>query len=133
MLIPWTPALETGDAKIDQDHRYIVGRLNDIWSRVDGELDRRMMEDMLLDLCNYCGRHFHHEEDAMVEHRYGGYIPHKLRHKDMLDYFESMMLRFEIVKEVSRDQLRGFVEMLADHIRTEDARMAEYLRGRPAT
>jgi hemerythrin-like metal-binding protein len=128
MLIEWSPSLATGDARIDQDHQYIIARLNQIWDKLDHDISRHEMEDMLLDYCNYCSKHFHYEENCMVDHRYPGYKLHRKHHKDMLDFFETMMLRFEIVKDVSRDQLRAFVNMIAEHIQDEDKRMAAFIQ-----
>ena len=111
------------------DHRYIRVMINRIWGLMGTGIEQVQMEDMMLDYCNYCSKHFHFEENMMIEHKYPGYREHRSRHKLMLDEFESMMLRLEVAKELSSEHLRHFVQVIAEHIQTEDKKMAAFVLG----
>ena len=130
MLIEWQPAFVTGVPTIDADHRHIIEMINRIWGRIGGGIGLAEIEDMMLDYCNYCSRHFQAEENMMVEYRYPGIRQHRTCHKQMLDQFESLMLRLEVAKEISGEQVRGFVQTLADHIQSEDRLLAAFIRER---
>ena len=66
-MITWTPALETGHAVVDEDHKQLVAQLNALSDALArGEGKDRIME-MLTFLGNYARDHFAREEAHMQQ------------------------------------------------------------------
>ncbi len=128
MVIEWCPALVTGNEKIDRDHQFIIAHLNQLWVELDHEVAPAIIEKALLQYFTYCIDHFSYEEEIMVRHKYKGHRAHKAEHSKLTYFFQGMLLRFEITKEISRSHFREFIEMIAAHLQSEDELFAKYIR-----
>lgn len=62
----WSQELETGDARIDAEHREIYDRLNEIGAAIDRGSDPEALTRLITLLLDYAYLHFHHEEHAMA-------------------------------------------------------------------
>ncbi len=133
MLIEWDASFETGDQKNDDEHKYIICRLNEIWAQIGHDNDHDDMEKWILEYCNYYIRHFHSEEDLMVRAKYPDYQVHKLRHLAIIECFDSILIRLDVVKSILRDEVRGLVLTISDHMKNEDRRLARFVREHPPT
>ena len=65
-MIIWSEEFETGHPAIDQDHREICERLNQIEVALDRGAGREQIAEMVSLLQNYTLVHFQREEDAMA-------------------------------------------------------------------
>jgi hemerythrin-like metal-binding protein len=131
MLIEWDASFETGDKQNDDVHQHIVARLNEIWQKIGQQDDRADMEKWILEYCNYYIRHFHDEEHLMVKIKYPGCQDHKKRHLEIIGQFNSILIRLDVVKSILRDEVRGLIIMISDHMKNEDRKLAKFVREHP--
>lgn len=75
----WTPALATGDAKIDDQHREIFRRFALLHTAMLRG-DRREAASLFEFLGNYVGEHFAKEEAAMASSGYAQAAEHRSQH-----------------------------------------------------
>ncbi len=133
MLIEWNESFETGEKRNDDEHQYIVCRLNEIWQKIGQDGDHNEMEKWILEYCNYYIRHFHSEEDLMIRAKYPEYSTHKKRHLEIIETFNSILIRLDVVKSILRDEVRGLILMISEHMKVEDRKLAKFVRDHPPT
>lgn len=127
----WSKSLETGNAQIDGEHKKLIGAINRLLEacaagKGDEELSRTV--DFLYE---YTKTHFSHEEALQVRYDYPDYANHKQFHDTFMKIVEHLADRLkaegptvELVTEINK-QLAGW---LLNHIKTEDAKVAQYIK-----
>ncbi len=130
-LITWKPGLETGHAKIDEQHRALVEAFNALHTAMQqgegkAELGRRLglLKDGAVD-------HFHMEEELMDRFGYPGVIEHKGIHGGLVSQVEELCLRFEEDRTDLTPPVMDFLKgWLIDHFQDEDVQLAQFLKSR---
>jgi len=137
-LYEWDPALETGNATIDDQHRMLFALANDLADAIASctvtdegicEEDENTLANAIYGLTGYCVEHFHDEEALMDAAGYPSLPTHRIFHerlaaetlKRAADYFNDEGI-------IPESLAPFFTEWLAGHIRREDMRFAAYLR-----
>ena len=64
-MLNWSEQLETGDMRIDAEHREIYARLNEIGAAIERRVEPEALTRLIVVLLDYSYLHFHHEEHAM--------------------------------------------------------------------
>jgi len=129
--IPWDPALETGDATIDAQHRALFSLVNQLRdAAVEGRANEAVGE-VLGRLVLYVETHFAEEQRLMVRTGYplDQFLPHVEAHTALTAQTT------EIVERQRRGELTTIlpvteflVEWLRTHIRQVDKRFVEFVR-----
>ncbi len=65
MGIRWDDSMATGVESIDEQHRYLISRLDSLLSAMAAGRGREEVEPILAALRDYAAKHFTHEEDCM--------------------------------------------------------------------
>jgi hemerythrin len=139
----WDPALETGHAEIDAQHRRLFALANALQDAIArhaavggasadarAEADAGAAADAVYGLVGYVTEHFADEEALMDACAYPQGNWHKTLHRDLTAETMRITARFMNGEDVTPDSLAPFlVEWLQNHIRMEDMRFVEYQRG----
>ena len=137
-LYTWDPALETGNATIDEQHRRLFALANELADAIatcklsdDGpcEEDENTLANAIYGLTDYCVEHFGDEEALMAAAGYPRLPMHRSLHerlagetlKHAADYFNEVGM-------IPATLAPFFTEWLTNHIRREDLDFAEYRR-----
>jgi len=137
-LYQWDPALETGNATIDEQHRQLFGLANNLAEAIascaltDEPLcaeDQEMLANAIYGLCDYCVEHFGDEEELMAISAYPLLTTHRSLHEELTgqtlkraaEYFNDDGLVPETLAPL-------FAEWLSHHIQQHDMYFAAYLR-----
>ncbi|MEO5357404.1 MAG: bacteriohemerythrin [Nitrospirae bacterium YQR-1] len=132
MEIYWDNSLSTGVNIIDEQHKEIISRINNLLSMTEeekeGELDK-----LLRFFGGYVIDHFNTEEAYMIKHKYPFYDEHKDEHMKFLKSYSSLKRLFE--KEGATDLIitatqNQAVDWLIKHIKNIDQKMADFLRNK---
>ncbi len=116
----WDPSLETGITIIDQQHKGIVGFINDLHEAALTE-DREKVTTVLDGLINYTISHFSFEEELLEQHDYKLINSHKKVHQAFIDRINKHRERHDKGANVAR-ALSGELQLwLTNHIKNEDA------------
>ena len=130
MAYIWSPALETGHEKIDEQHRQLFDTLNSIAAAFWGGRGSQEITKTLAFLTEYTIMHFSTEEELMEKNAYSGYAAHKKRHDDFKVTVTGLAKKLE--KEgPCEDFIVNVTAIIGDwlisHIKVEDTKMASFL------
>ena len=93
-LIEWTAALDTGDERIDEQHRILVQAFNDLEAAVASKRGRDVAGKTLLFLVGNTVKHFQMEEKLMEEANYPATLRHKKLHHDLVVQVSALMAAY---------------------------------------
>lgn len=127
----WTEEMSVGIPRIDQQHRKLVGFLNELYEAMHAGKGRETLGDVLSQLLLYTKTHFAAEEAAMGAHRFPGLAAHRATHAKMAEKVKGLCEQYRQGTLSSPIQIANFLkEWLARHILETDKQYAPYLAGR---
>ncbi|MBF4509716.1 MAG: hemerythrin family protein [Aeromicrobium sp.] len=126
--IVWDPALETGDATIDGQHRRIFGLAAALAEAVESkERDAEAVADCVWQLTDYVVEHFADEEELMASVGYPRLSVHRDLHAHLTGETLRIAARYFNGEDLSADSLAPFVAgWLRDHILDSDMDFVRY-------
>jgi hemerythrin-like metal-binding protein len=127
-LIKWHSGLNVNIGLIDEQHKLLVKRLNDLHDAMIAGKDRAILGNLLNQLGVYASMHFAREEDYMERFGYPDIERHRKEHND----FERTIHSFEKDfldgrKKLSLNIIAYLVKWLANHILNSDKKIGPYL------
>ena len=127
----WTPALEVGFAKMDEDHRELVEVLNQLYADLDQGKDQAELAKILNFLRDYTVGHFQTEEALMIKYNYPAAAAHFAAHAALVLKVCDFIVEFRAGRVALTGTLLAFLETwLRDHIMGLDHELGAYLRAR---
>jgi len=128
-LIIWKPSLETGHAKIDEQHRGLADAYNNLYLAMKEGKGKDELGRTLSFLRTCTIEHFCMEAELMDRFGYPGTLEHKGIHGSLLSQVEELCVRFEAGRMALTLPVTDFLEgWLIDHIQGEDVRLAQFLK-----
>lgn len=135
-VFAWSPDFATGVPIIDDQHRVLIGMLNDASAKLS---DLSPVEDyarIVTGLISYAGYHFQTEERLIVEHGYdkaraAEADKHLMQHKAFAAKVSEVQAGLKAGQRIAKAALVGFlVDWLTDHILDTDKQLGAYIRDR---
>lgn len=131
MPIQWTPDLAVGVETIDNQHKELYKRINDLLEACRAGKGKETVGEVVAFLEAYVVEHFNAEESLMVRYSYPGYVDHKSLHTQFVKDFAA--LKEQIKAEGATGHIviqtnRVVVNWLNQHIRNVDTRLGEFLK-----
>ncbi len=131
MGLQWTSALALGVPEIDQQHRELFRRVDQLLEgMLEGE--RGEVAKLLGFLGQYVITHFGAEEELMRARGYPGYADHKAEHDLFLECLARLEEEHRTTGLTSRLVVRvnrQVADWLRDHVYLTDAALGRWLRG----
>ncbi|MBI5641104.1 MAG: hemerythrin family protein [Nitrospirae bacterium] len=133
MAIEWNDNLSTGVDLIDEQHKELFRRLNQLFEACREGRGKGQANGMLKFLEDYVVTHFGTEEKHMKEHAYPNYVAHRSQHLAFIESFN------DLKRKVKDEGIGPFtvvalnrivVDWLTAHIRKVDREMGSYLKGK---
>jgi len=84
-MIQWESKYETGVEEIDNQHKKLVGMINELYSAIKSGEGKKVLDKILQELASYVDIHFGTEEKYMEEFNYPGYLSHKREHDNFTE------------------------------------------------
>jgi hemerythrin len=133
MAYQWDASLETGHAKIDNQHKQLVSALNSIIEASQQGKGEEEIFKTLDFLTGYTVMHFATEEKLQVQYNYPDYLVHKRYHDEFKVTVGELTKRLQ--KEGPTEEMIGLVtttvgNWLLNHIKGDDFRMAAYVKSK---
>lgn len=126
-----TPDLLTGNALIDSEHRQLFAAINNLMDACSQGKGREKITPTAEYLLTYVDKHFGDEEKLQQTSKYPGYPTHKTFHDGYKRNLGTTVRTLEsegpTVKALG--SLNQIIAVLVSHIRTEDKRLAQHVRG----
>ena len=130
MRAEFDETLVTGNEMIDDQHKELIGRINQLLESCEDGQGKVKAVKMLDYLMEYTDFHFSAEEKLQEEINYPGIQEHKAKHKEFkqaVEELQEMLEEEEGPTEAFVAQVqRNVVDWLFNHIKGFDRSVAEY-------
>ena len=93
-LLAWKPEYSVGIASMDDEHREMIGLINDVYVKLGTAPDAATIEECLEEIFTTISMHFALEERIMRDSGYEEYEDHKDDHEELLDEIRDLMDEF---------------------------------------
>ena len=121
-LIEWTDDFSVGVEVFDDDHKILIGMINELHEALNEGRGLDLVEDIFDRLEDYTNTHLSSEESLMESTGYAGYEEHKLAHEDWIKKLQEFKDKYQneglILADVAMNQFLH--SWLVDHIRGVD-------------
>ncbi len=130
MYAKFDDTLVTGNEMIDNQHRELISRINDLLIKAENKVDKAGAVNMLAHLDEYTDYHFAAEEKLQEEIEYPGIEEHKKKHEELrrtVKELREMLEEEEGPTDAFVEQVKEkVVEWLYSHIQGFDRSIAEF-------
>ncbi|MFA5925402.1 MAG: bacteriohemerythrin [Parcubacteria group bacterium] len=126
MEIRWKDEYSIGVSEIDQQHRYFITLLNDLYGAVISNKGQQKLEHLFQVLSDYAEEHFTTEEKYFDKFNYEGAKEHKFMHQKMRDEIKRIKNQ-ETGKEIDfyGNVVYFLNDWLENHLEKMDRKYAE--------
>lgn len=128
-MLWWTDDLETGISTVDEQHKNMFNKANEIFDLGINE-DIGKVKKIFIFLMEYSNNHFHDEEKLMIQEEYKGFMKHRTEHNFFIEkiYEIYQSISSEGITEDNLNDLKVLIiDWLVNHINGEDK---EFIRSR---
>ena len=120
-LIDWSDDLSVGIEEIDQQHRILVGMLNELHEAIHQHKGTEATTQILKRLADYTLIHFSVEEGMMRLLDYPDYDEHKAEHDNLIEEIQELQTKVAAGKKSVNFELLHFLKLwLSNHIQESD-------------
>lgn len=131
MAIQWTENLTVGVDIIDNQHRGIFSRVNNLLSAMAQGKGRDEVSKVIAFLADYVVKHFRSEEELMVKNNYTGYPSQRAEHAQFIKDFSGIKKEFEasgVTPHLVIQVQQRLCNWLTNHIGNEDKKIGTFLK-----
>jgi hemerythrin-like metal-binding protein len=130
-LISWSPALSVGVQRFDDQHRVLVGMINDLHQAMADGKGNQVLQPTLQRLRAYVATHFADEEALLEGHGYPGLAGHAEQHRLLAEKVDRFQQEYRAGKVLLSLELMAFLKAwLEDHIKVADAAYGAFLNSK---
>ena len=131
-LMTWTENLSVGVGVLDNDHKRLVGMVNELYDAMQAGHGKESLGRILNDLVHYTKVHFAREEKLFAETGYPGMAPHKQEHDTLTGQVLDVQRKYASGANaaLSIDVLRFLKNWLINHIQGSDQKYRSHLNAR---
>lgn len=136
MAIPWTKECETGIEVIDDHHKTIFEKMNELLSAVERGEDKATLKKRIVLFESFLLSHLALEEALQNKLDFREYTAHSNQHIQLAREFSGfgrLLDREDISRNlatIAGDFLNDWWKAYLDHLHTSDKRLAEFLKTR---
>lgn len=131
MAIEWIESLATGNNDIDEQHKELFRRFDNLLTACNQSKGKQEVGSTLMFLDDYVRSHFAMEEALQKKHNYPHYNEHKAQHEAFIrdlqkleDQFKQEGVSLSLVIQTNQTM----VNWLIRHINAMDHALADFLR-----
>ncbi|MBC3831313.1 hemerythrin family protein [Undibacterium amnicola] len=126
----WNDSLSVHDVLIDEDHKILIGMVNELHDAADLGKDYITLSSILERLAAYTREHFQREEDLMQSIAYPRYKAHKEQHRKLLERVTDLQQELNRAREMVALETAELLRFwLSSHILLSDKHLADTLHG----
>jgi len=128
LLIEWTEELSVGIQEIDEQHKVLVGLVNEMHQAIHEHRGTETARQILDRLGDYARIHFAVEESLMRIFDYPGYEEHKKQHEELIGQFKLYQAKVQSGTAKISFELLHFLKLwLSQHILESDKEYAPHM------
>ena len=128
-LMAWNDKMSVGIPSIDDQHKKLVGMLNDLFDAVQAGKGKDVLGKILDNLIEYTKSHFGYEEKLFAQHGYPETEPHKKEHADLAHQVLDVQKKYHsgATATLSMEVMNFLKNWLIKHIQGSDKKYGPYL------
>lgn len=125
----WSIMFSTHIDSIDEQHKVLLGYINELHDAMSAGIDKSKMGDILDKLANYTVEHFGYEEALFAKYGYENKDEHEKHHVNLKNQVDGFVKKFKSGEvEVSSDLMSFLKDWLMNHIIKEDKKYVHFLK-----
>jgi hemerythrin len=132
MMFAWNVAMTTGVLEIDDQHRELIGKFNELVEAEANEVDRQKVGEILDFLQHYAEWHFNHEEQIMEKYHCHILEENKKAHNEYRVRFGEIYTHWKNKTDsdttVLHDTIVELARWIVHHTLTVDNQLHEYIK-----
>ena len=130
-FVAWKDDMSVGIKVIDEDHKKLIGLINDLQRAVCYHMGESYERKALKELVDYTKYHFEREEGLMQSNEYPDFDAHKKEHEVMIANVGKYLAAYDKDRGLTIDKLCDFLKSwLVNHIRGTDQKYVPHLHER---
>jgi hemerythrin len=131
----WTNEMGVGVVALDDDHKKLIGIINQLHFEMDEGHDKKALGSVLDQLVDYAKKHIAREESLLFQANYPDAPEHKMEHERFIREIIALRERFSSAPAATLDtELAGFLRTwLDDHVENADKKYGQFLNSRGIT
>ena len=124
ILFPWLDKYNLNIETIDNQHKKLVGLLNNLATAMSEGKGNDVLESTLKELIDYSVYHFEEEEKHFSKIDYPQAEEHRKEHKELIEKVEKIQQDFEVGRlGISIELMRFLKDWLINHINDTDKQL----------
>lgn len=128
-FMPWSSELEVGIAQIDEQHRWLVDKTNQLYdSLASADADTAAVGEVLEAMMDYTVNHFIVEEELFQRLGYPESTEHKAQHDKFIAQVMDLLQRHEAGEVSGNETLSLLADWLSHHILKVDKAYVAHFR-----
>jgi len=128
-FVKWNDSYSVGIESIDNDHKKLLGLINQLQTASHYSTDENMVDEILNELVNYTKYHFDREEVMLKENNYPEFDAHKEQHESMISQVSEFIHEYQQHNERTIDDVIQYLKSwLINHINGCDQEYAHFLK-----
>ena len=132
-MIEWSDEFSVKVKDMDDQHKVLIGYLNEIEEILQGgNPDRQAVDRLLVKLGAYTQDHFSQEEAYMEKIGYPGLSTHKQMHKNLIEKVVNLTQRFQSGEDVGKEICNFLDFWLRSHIKGIDIKYGNFAEEKAA-
>jgi hemerythrin-like metal-binding protein len=131
-FMTWTEEMSVGVKVLDEDHKILIGLLNELHDGIESGRTRGALESVIDKMFRYTRTHFAREEKLFAQTGYPGTEAHKAEHERLIRRTVGLQARFESgqSRELSLEAMAFLQKWLTDHIMGSDQNYKPYFNAK---
>ena len=130
-FISWSDELSTKVRVFDDQHKKLIGLVNDLYANMSQGKGKEVMQKTLSGLVDYTKTHFASEEEMMTRHKYLGYLSHKTEHDRLTKQAADLLQKLQAGEPVMSVHVMRFLkDWLEQHIMKIDKQYGPFLNAK---
>ena len=127
-MVTWSESLSLGDPEIDEQHRTLIGLLNELYASMLAGTARSRLTLLISDLTAYTRLHFQNEERYFELFGYPELAEHAQEHKELIEKLGALGARHaEGEEDLSVEFLLFMGNWVIEHVMLTDMRYKTFL------
>ncbi len=130
-FVKWNDSYSVGIESIDNDHKKLLGMINQLQTASHYTTDDGMVDEILNELVEYTKYHFTREENMLKENNYPDYDVHKKQHEAMINQVSIFIDEYRVDSNRTIDDVIQYLKSwLINHINGCDQEYSSFLKGK---
>ena len=128
--IKWNKKFEFGFKAIDNQHKKLIGMLNEVIAARNEKKDTQIMSNILAELLEYTKYHFEEEEKFLEKNNYPRIAEHRRLHRELVDELTQISKDFnsDDIEKVD-DVFNLLIHWVLNHILEKDMDYKNFIDG----